>query len=621
MRIPALWLSDYLTLDKSLPEIASDFTTIGLMLDKPIEKDVIDLEQRLNRSDLLSVLGCARDLSVFLNVPLREPKIKLHKPHPKTKDTEIKIIVQTPIVRRFNTRIFKGIKVASSPSWLKKRLVAYGIDSINNIVDITNFVMVELGQPMHAQDISKFKSPDITLRMAQQKEALTTLLGTKISLSPDNLVLCSGGEVTVIGGIVGGKHTGVTNHTTDIILDAGSYDPRAIRSSSRKLKIMNETVTRYDKPLDPRLCEIALNRATELILSLAGGTYYENVDYYPNPVSPQSLSLSFSRLKLISGLEIPPKKVKSILQALGYTITDEAKDRLTLEVPYYRTDLEVEDDLVSDILRMLNYNSISQVPLLTSVPQEITSPQYRFEDHLRDLLVSMGAHEHITEPLLPSSEKSQEIILANAQNSQQNALRTSILDTLTSIPSTYLKHHLDPPIIFEIGKVFKQKGRGDQYSDYHETSELAVISRSPRNDLATLLSRLGITQYQLLPFSPGQVTIQLSKISVGSLTTKSFILNTAILLEHFIKYSGVISSYTHKTSFDISLSLPNNVTYSDLEPIIIKASPTLQTIQVIEARNHNLLLRLFWEKLTSKEATKKKILVALKKLNVVSRSE
>ncbi|MFH2019710.1 MAG: phenylalanine--tRNA ligase beta subunit-related protein [bacterium] len=620
MRIPALWLSDYLTLDKSLIEVASDFTTIGLMLDKPIENQVLDLEQRLNRSDLLSILGCARDLAVFQNTPLKEPKVKLHKALPKTAESEIKIIVQTPIVRRFNTRVFTGIKVTTSPSWLKKRLVAYGIESINNIVDITNFCMLELGQPMHAQDLNKFKSPDITLRLAKPGEKLTTLLGTTVKLDADNLVLTSGGEVTVVGGIVGGKKTGVTNQTTDIILDAGNYDPRAIRSSSRKLKIINETVTRYDKPLDPRLCEIALNRATDLILSLAGGSYHQNTDYYPRPVAPQSLSLSFSRLKLISGLEIPPKKVKSILQALGYTITDETGGKLILEVPYYRTDLEVEDDLVSDVLRMLNYNTIPQVPLLTSVPPEITSPLYRFEEELKDLLVSMGAHEHLTDPLLPSSGLPHEVVLANAQTTDQNALRTSILHTLAPIPSTYLKHGLTPPIIFEIGKVFEKKGRGDKYSDYQETSQLGVISSSPRTDLATLLSGLGITNYRLLPLSPGQVTVQLSKESAGILTAKSFTLSTAILKKHSTNYSGVVSSYTPTTSFDISLTLPKNIFYSDLEPIIKKTSPTLQTIEVIEERSHDLLLRLTWKKLTNKETEKAIILQALEKIHITSRS-
>jgi len=620
MRIPALWLSDYLTLDKPLRGIAADFTTIGLMLDKPIENQVLDLEQRLNRSDLLSILGCARDLSVFENVPLKEPKVKLHQARPKTSSTAIKINVQTPAVRRFNTRVFRGLTVKPSPSWLKERLLAYGVESINNVVDITNFVMLELGQPIHAQDTDKFMEPEITLRPAKKGEQLQTLLGTTIKLDPHVFVLSSGDRVTVIGGIVGGKQTGVTASSTNIILDAGNYDPRVIRTTSRQLKILNETVSRYDKPLDPRLCEIALNRATDLILTLAGGTYYQNIDYYPHPVIPQTLSLSFARLRLVSGIELPPKKTKTTLQTLGYTIIDETPDKIIVEVPYFRTDLEVEDDLISDVLRMLDYNHLPLLPLTSAVPPEITSPLTNFEDYLRDVLVSLGGQEHITSPLLSASGAPNQVKLANALTIDQNSLRTSILDTLSQVPVAYQKHALSLPPIFELGKVFTKKGRGDKFSDYQETNELGVITPSSRDFLASLFTRLGISNYHLLPSSANQVKITIGSTTLGLLSSNSFSLNLSLLHQHFHQYVGVVTEYAHRTSLDLSLRLPANLHYCDLEKVLKKTSPSLQSIEVLEELQGNLLVRLYWKKLSSKEATKNKITLALKKLSITSRS-
>ncbi|MFZ2199220.1 MAG: phenylalanine--tRNA ligase beta subunit-related protein, partial [Microgenomates group bacterium] len=269
MKIPLIWLKDYVSTNKSIKEIASDFTQLGLMLDKPLdETNVLDLEQRLNRSDLLSMIGCARDLAAFEGIKLNYPKVSVKPALPIPGSDKIRIKIETPHVRRFQTRIFKGVKVGPSPKWLVDRLKSYGIESKNNIVDITNFVMVEYGQPMHAQDISCLKGKDITIRASCDGEKLTTLLGTQVKLDKDTFVLTSGGEVTVIGGIVGGKNTGVSSSTTDIILDSGNYDSRVIRKTSRRLKIINETVSHYDKFLDPRTIDLALDRATNLILEL-----------------------------------------------------------------------------------------------------------------------------------------------------------------------------------------------------------------------------------------------------------------------------------------------------------------------------------------------------------------
>ncbi len=558
MKIPLVWLKDYIDSDKSAKELAASFTQLGLMLDKPLDKtNVLDLEQRLNRSDLLSMIGCARDLAAFEGISLKLPKLYSKSGKQLAPNNQIKIKIETPAVRRFQTRVIKGIKVAPSPKWLANRLTAYGMEPINNIVDITNFVMIEYAQTMHAQDIAKLKGKDISIRQAKSGEKLITLLGTEVTLDKDAFVLTSGGEVTVIGGIVGGKNTGVTDTTTDIILDAGNYDSRIIRTVSRRLKIINESVSRNDKFLDPRAIDFAMARATDLILEIAGGTYYANDDYYPSPVVPKTQTLRLSRLHLLSGMDISLATAKKILKSLEYIVIEEGGDSLTVEIPYFRTDVEVEDDLISDILRIHNYTLIPQISLNTPIPTDITPDIYRFEERLRDLLVAQGAHEHITNSLVTSVNQSDEIILVNALSTDQNALRTSLVHGLTHVLSTYKKHKIGNILVFEIGKTFtKQKNK------YLEHRLLTVCATCDvRDSLATLLSSLGIT-----------------KTNIGIIAPSSYTIDTEELMSLAKNYTGIISDFTHTQSRDISLLVPLNLTFADISKVINDLTLTIQSV-------------------------------------------
>jgi phenylalanyl-tRNA synthetase beta chain len=195
MKVPLIWLKDYIDTKKTPKEIAESFTALGLMLDKPIEKDVLDLEHRMDRSDWLSIIGCARDFAAMEGLKFKFPELNKTAGKQPKKSQIIDIKIECPdLVHRFNTRVFRGIKVKKSPKWLSERLEAYGIPSINNIVDITNFVMVELGQPMHAQDIAKMEKPEIVIRRAKDNEEITTLLGQQIKLNSKQL----SGELLVL---------------------------------------------------------------------------------------------------------------------------------------------------------------------------------------------------------------------------------------------------------------------------------------------------------------------------------------------------------------------------------------------------------------------------------------
>ena len=565
MKVPLIWLKDYIDLNKNPKEIAASFTSLGLMLDKPIENDILDLEHRMDRADWLSITGCARDLAAFENAKFKFPKVHKEKGKEPTKESSVEIKVECPdLVNRFNTKVFRNIKVKESPQWLKERLEAYGMPSINNIVDITNFVMVELGQPMHAQDIDKMEKPEIIIRRAKNGEKVKTLLGEEVELDPDIFVLTQNGKASVIGGIVGGESTGVDNSTKNIVLDAGNYNQTNVRRNSRKLKIQNETVLRYDKYLNPELTQIAMERAVGLILELAGGDYYENYDYYPKKKHTNPMTLRYKRIKTLSGMEIEPPKVKKILELLEYKILDEDKKGLTLEIPYFRTDIEVEDDLVADVLRINNYEKIPVTLISAAPPKEITQPIYKYEEKLRDACSKLGLHEHITDPLVEKNDNDQkQVALENSQSSEKNSLRTAIYQTLAPVIDMYKKQNILKCGLFEVGKTFELTGKGDSIDNYSEKRVLEAIyykenlnpyktSLKVKKLLGGLLKEMGV-QNHYFQNEKNQTLIKQEELLIGELKYDSFTIFTEELQKAETANTRIKHDISASTSEDISL--------------------------------------------------------------------
>lgn len=567
MRIPLDWLTEYVNLKGLTPkEIGDAFTQIGLMTDKPFDGKVFNLEHRFDRSDWLSIIGCARDLAAYLGKDLRLPQVLKETGEKPGEGKDIRIEVECPdVVNRFNTRVFRNIKVKPSPEWMKRRLEEYGIPSINNIVDITNYVMVELGQPMHAQDLAKLRKPEIVLRHARVGETLVTFLGEEVKLVPEAFVLTQDGIPTVLGGIVGGRETGVDQGTRDIVLDAGNYDQNVIRKVSRKLKIQNETVSRYDKFLSPELTQYAIERAAWLISELAGGEYYQNADWNPNPVKTREMDIRRSRLLKIGGFDIGDREVTQILNRLGYGIVGETDSGWRVIVPYFRTDIEVEDDIVSDILRIHGYTKIPTAEIQAAPPKDITSDIYRFEETMRDLMVQLGAHEHITDPLVSRNENpaGNQIMLENSQNSFKDALRTNISSTLKQVVPNYAKNRIDSGIIFEIGKIYQRKDTELNYISYTEERVLEClvfgVSQSPKEVTVTtgkilqgLLFNLGVQNSTITKESDQEAQIMINGRTLGTLRYNGFSIFTEQLLKIQVKPIRILTEMITENSLEIS---------------------------------------------------------------------
>lgn len=618
MKIPVEWLLQYIKTERSSKELASDFTMIGLLLDKPVtsyeadgyKTDVLDLEHRMDRSDWLSVLGCARDLSAYLSLALTYPEVLETKLPEAREEDKIAISVDCPdLVNRFNTLVFKNIKVKPSPPWLKNRLESYGIPSINNIVDITNYVLVEYGQPMHAQDISKLKAKEIHIRRAKNGETLTTFLGENLKLTPDNFVLTQAGTPTVLGGIVGGIDTGVDESTTSIVLDAGNYDQVNIRKSSRQLKIQNETVLRYDKFLHPKLTEVALQRAAKLILEVAGGEAFFNYDY----ISPtanlecKSLNLTKARLDLLAGEDFDFQKAANILTALEYVVTKVDENMLHVEVPYFRTDVVVEDDVASDILRINGYDKIKPQKLTGEIPPEVTPLSVKFIDELKNTLTQLGLNEYITAPMVKYSNRPNQIKLGNSVNQDQDSLRTNLYETLEPIIQIYAQNAIHIVGIFEIGKAYSQQGT--QYQDFSEDTVLQVVTY-PKNTplktsldtktiLSTLMHKLGIS------FSVnGKNEILLDNVPAGEITYDGFSLKISSLMAAVKKNLVVKDRVENFKTRELSLSMASDVQLGVAITELRKKYPQIVTIEVLEesllqeGNTKTIGLRLFFEEST-----------------------
>lgn len=603
MKIPLEWLKEYVQTNKSPKELAESFTALGLMLDKIVDNKVLDLEHRMDRSDWLSITGCARDLAAYEKAELKKPELYLEKGKP---GGSVKIEVKCPdLVRRFNTRVFRDIAVKESPEWLKKRLNEYGMAPINNIVDITNYVMVEIGNPMHAQDLDKFEKQEIIIRKAKNKEKITTFDGSDVELDDEMFVLTQNDKPIVIGGIVGGAKTGVDFDTKNIVLDAGNYDQANIRKNARKLKIANETVLRYDKFLHPKLTEIAIERATKLILELAGGEYYENTDYYPNPIPETEMKLRSSRVHTISGMDISIEEARNILIKLEYEILEETENELKVVVPYFRTDVEVEDDIVSDVLRIYGYEKIPTQLMNQAPPKEITSEIYKFEDKLRDILVNLGLHEHITDPLVTSKENGHhQVKLENSQSSEKNALRTNIYETLAPVADTYKKHGIKKIGLFEIGKVYTLDGRGDRTEDYSETRVVEVIYASDGSPYEKSI-KIKELYYGLLQ------NLGISDREIGKLKYDSFSIETEKLMKAPKTNLRVKEEYQNKITEDVSLQIKLGESFGTIYDKIKKLDPRIVNVWIVEeyvnSQNmRSVLVRLeFLEKDITKEESAK----------------
>jgi phenylalanyl-tRNA synthetase beta chain len=426
---------------------------------------VFEISITPNRGDALSHLGIARELSAIFNLPIHRNALDTDDGGESIQGITSVTIEEPQLCPRYGARVVEGVKIGPSPKWLKDRLERIGIRTINNVVDVTNYVMLDIGHPMHAFDFDRLAGRRIVVRQAKAGEPFISLDGIERRLNPPMLVIADAEKPAALGGVMGGRDSEVTNQTVNILLEAASFDPTGIRKTAKVLTMASESSYRFERGTNIDNVPIALNLAVRLILETAGGTARKGVvDAYPAPEPLRRILLRPRRASQLIGVELKAPQIETILLRLKLEVTREGEN-LWVGIPPYRHDLETETDLIEETARIYGYANIpTTLPAISSVirpPAPLQTMEQRFLAHL----VSLGFNQIITYSFIPNStsELLQEGIplrLQNPLSEEQGILRTSLIPGMfDALRRNILEDEFDLRL-FEIGRIY-QRGAGD----------------------------------------------------------------------------------------------------------------------------------------------------------------
>ncbi|MFQ5827344.1 MAG: phenylalanine--tRNA ligase subunit beta, partial [Dehalococcoidia bacterium] len=436
---------------------------LGTPLAQYLGDTIFNLSITPNRPDCLSILGIAREVAALTGEPLTPPQEDYPEEDASIEAGAAVDIPDPDLCPRYCASLISGIRVAPSPRWLQDRLTACGMRPINNIVDVTNYVMLEYGQPLHAFDFATLRGRKIIVRRARQDESLVALDGSERTLSQDMLVIADTERAVAIAGVMGGEDTEVTPGTTSILLESANFNPTNNRLTASSLRLRTEASLRFEKGLNPDLPEPALRRATRLILELAGGRAALGIlDAYPGRSPRPPIPLPAQEVERVLGLKVEIAEIKALLGSLGFDLKEgEHPAELLVQVPYWRSDIKLPADLVEEIARIIGYERIPTRLRCGDLPQQPPDPLLAFRERLRDILAGCGLEE-VLNYSLTSPEKLRKAMvppephpleLANPLTLEQNCLRTSLRPGLLSTVAQNQKHQ-DNIRVFEMGRVY-----------------------------------------------------------------------------------------------------------------------------------------------------------------------
>ena len=414
---------------------------------------ILDVEITPNRGDLLSHFGLAREIAALTGKKTkstpRESKIPVNKTGVNITSTR-----ECPF---FSARKIDNVRVGPSPQWLRAKIESVGVRSINNIVDISNFVMLELGQPTHAFDADKLKG-GINVRVAHEGEKFLALDGKTYSLKPDNCVVADQERAVGIGGVMGGEETGVTGSTKNVLLEAAYFSPASIRRTARELNLPSDASYRFERGVDPDMVLRASQRATELIQEIAGGTPAKEINIAGKPpANPADVSLRYEKCDRVIGIAIKPKTVDEVLTRFGL-MKISAAEITKWKIPSYRRDLQRDVDLIEEVVRAYGAERISGTDRSRFTPSSAADRAHDLESQVRERLVAAGLNEVRTSKLLPRERFAfgeNAIELRNPLSEDHVALRPSLLPGLLGVLDHNIRAGADHVAIFETGRVFE----------------------------------------------------------------------------------------------------------------------------------------------------------------------
>lgn len=435
---------------------------------------VFDISLTPNLGHCANVIGIARELSAVTGMPLRYPKIEIKENKQSTEKAAHVIVEDGKGCPRYACRVIKNVKIGPSPEWMQKRLSSCGLRPINNIVDITNYVLLEMGQPLHAFDYDKLEGHTIIVRSAQKNEPFVTLDEKERILEKGDILICDQKKPVTIGGVMGGLNSEVSETTTNILLEAAYFHAGTIRKTSKRLGLQTDSSRRFERGSDPNALIPALNRAAMLIQQLAGGDVLEGViDLKKEAFPDKQIPCRLSRINSLLGTHLSVSEVENIFKRLQFSYKWDGVDTFTVTIPTFRVDVTAEIDLVEEVARIYGYNNIQKSAMRYQASTLPHTPIFLFEREIRSRLVSEGLQEFITcdligptlsgivkEHLMPEEAI---IKVLNPMSIEQSILRTTLLPGLLQLVKYNIDHQNHDISGFEIGRIhFKD---GEQYKE------------------------------------------------------------------------------------------------------------------------------------------------------------
>jgi phenylalanyl-tRNA synthetase beta chain len=479
MKILLSWLRDYIETGLPAEKIAQILSDLGLPCEgiKSFDDDVvIDVEITSNRGDCLSYIGIARELAAATGGKLKMPAVKLDEPRPSERgegesagdvaDLAAVEIAEPDLCGRYTARIIEGVKVRPSPDWLKNRLKVIGLRSVNNVVDATNYAMMETGQPPHAFDYEKITRGRIIVRKAFAGEQIISIDGSKCRLAPDMLIIADPQGPVAIAGVMGGADTEVSETTTTILLEDAYFDPLSVRKTSRKLSLPSEAAFRFERTVDIEMVDWASKRAAQLITQVAGGKVAKDViDIYPKRPAQKEVTLRLARLNKVLGVEIPPRETVKILSRLSFQ-PKQKDDLISCTVPSWRSDIYREIDLIEEVARLYGYNRIptEQKIQIQVIPVDA---RQKLAESVGTYLNGCGFYETINVAFIDNSvaelfvaeDSGEHLSVKDVSRKSANLLRQMLLPSLFVVLKTNLNVKNTPCRIFEIADTFVSRPR------------------------------------------------------------------------------------------------------------------------------------------------------------------
>nr|WP_312983520.1 phenylalanine--tRNA ligase subunit beta [Clostridioides sp.] len=426
---------------------------------------LIEFEITSNRPDCRCILGIAREAAVTLGKNTKYPKVEV-----KESDEEIKfdINIENPdLCRRYSARMVRDVKIEPSPYWMQRKLIEAGVRPINNIVDITNFVMLELGQPMHAFDLKQVSTGKIVVRNAEDGEKFVTLDDTERELDKDMLVITNGERSLALAGVMGGANSEVTDDTTEILFESANFKAENVRATSKKLGLRTESSSRFEKGINQDLANLAVDRAAQLVELLGAGRVLKGVvDEYPTKHEPKSITVNVDRINRLIGVEIPASEMIAILESLEFKCELNSSNEIISKVPSFRLDMEQEADFVEEIARIYGYDKIPTLELEGNPTIGMKTDKQKFSDTVKDSLVALGSDEILTYSFVSprgidkinepkDSTRHNFVKILNPLGEETSVMRTTLIPNMLDVVATNVSHRVEELSVFELGHIFE----------------------------------------------------------------------------------------------------------------------------------------------------------------------